>query len=137
MELKKLLKEQPTEVEAEYRPGFVVRLRYLPRKLLARAEREVVKVYRGGQLEDKGLLEILSRAVVQSIVDWRGLTPRLLYEHFNLDIDLDGIDPNIEIPCTEENKKTLVESDSEFETWVWRLVSDVRAMRNLEGELKN
>lgn len=133
--LETLIRKSPSEVEAEYCPGFWVTVRHMPRNEWLRAERSRV-VYRGGRLEDSGLMEALQQAVIRAVVNWRGLTPKILLEHFNLDLDWEQAEAlgDTEIPCTEENKRVLLLNDLDFQNWVWDICSDIRRLRQLKLE---
>ena len=69
--------------------------------------------------EDKFLLEYC-KAVIKG---WKGLKYRYLEEL--LLVDVSALDPEDELPYTQENAELLMKNSSEFDTWVTETVSDL------------
>ena len=69
--------------------------------------------------EDKFLLEYC-KAVIKG---WKGLKYRYLEEL--LLVDISALDPEDELPYTQENAELLMKNSSEFDTWVTETVSDL------------
>ena len=69
--------------------------------------------------EDKFLVEYC-KAVIKG---WKGLKYRYLEEL--LLVDVSALDPEDELPYTQENAELLMKNSSEFDTWVTETVSDL------------
>lgn len=155
MQLDKLLKERPTEVEVEYplaplgdgdeaSSGFFVTLRYvgLPELERVLGDKKVNrKVLKGNRVKDLGSVnDALRQAICRAILGWRGLTKEVLMR-LNLDLDPEAVEamPDVELPCTNENKVILLKHDAEFFRWVQDIASDINEMREIEAgeEAKN
>lgn len=69
--------------------------------------------------EDKFLVEYC-KAVIKG---WKGLKYRYLEEL--LLVDVSALDPEDELPFTQENAELLMKNSSNFDTWVTETVSDL------------
>ena len=69
--------------------------------------------------EDKFLVEYC-RAVIKG---WKGFKYRYLEEL--LLVDVSSLDPDDELPFTQENAELLMKNSSNFDTWVTETVSDL------------
>ena len=69
--------------------------------------------------ETKFLLEYC-KSVIKG---WKGLKYRYLEEL--LLVDVSALDPEDELPYTQENAELLMKNSSEFDTWVTETVSDL------------
>ena len=59
----------------------------------------------------------------KAIKGWKGLKYRYLEEL--LLVDVSALDPEDELPYTQENAELLMKNSSEFDTWVTETVSDL------------
>jgi len=73
--------------------------------------------------EEKFIVEF-TRAVVKN---WRGL--KLEHLETLLLIDMEGRDPSEELDYTEDNAEILVNSSTEFDTWLNEVVFDLDNFR--------
>ena len=69
--------------------------------------------------EEKFLLEYC-KSVIKG---WKGLKYRYLEEL--LLVDISELDPNDELPFTQENAELLMKNSGDFDTWVTDTVSDL------------
>ena len=69
--------------------------------------------------EDKFLVEYC-KAVIKG---WKGLKYQYLEEL--LLVDISALDPEDELPFTQENAELLMKNSSNFDTWVTETVSDL------------
>ena len=69
--------------------------------------------------EEKFLLEYC-KSVIKG---WKGLKYRYLEEL--LLVDISELDPNDELPFTQENAELLMKNSGDFDTWVTETVSDL------------
>jgi len=69
--------------------------------------------------EDRFLVEYC-KAVIKG---WKGFKYRYLEEL--LLVDVSSLDPNDELPFTQENAELLMKNSSNFDTWVTETVSDL------------
>ena len=74
--------------------------------------------------EEKFVTEF-SKAVIKN---WKGLT--LEYLETLLLVDIDGKDPKAELDYSIDNAETLVNSSSEFDTWLNEVVFDLDNFRS-------
>ena len=132
MELKKLMIDtKAVWVDFPGLPGFEVEVANLSKKELTslrkrctvqkfdRKTRQAVETLD----EDKFITEF-TRAVVKG---WRGLTLENL--ETLLLIDMDNKDPQEELEYTKENAEVLVNSSTEFDTWLNEVVFDLDNFR--------
>ena len=70
--------------------------------------------------EDKFLVEYC-KAVIKG---WKGFKYRYLEEL--LLVDVSALDPEDELPFTQENAELLMKNSSNFDTWVTETVSDLQ-----------
>lgn len=134
MDLKNLLKAQPTEITVEYLPGFRVTLAYIGLPELERALDGRHLIAKGGKVRDQdGVNGALRSAMVRAIKNWEGLDKDILLQ-LNLDLDPTALEAmgDAELPCTNENKVVLLRNDAIFMRWVQDLSTEIKTMRELE-----
>ncbi len=132
MELKKLIiNTKAVWVDFPGLSGFEVEVANLSRKELTglrkkclsskfdRKTRQVVE-----NLDEEKFIVEFTRAVVKN---WRGL--KLEHLETLLLIDMDGKDPSEELEYTEDNAEILVNSSTEFDTWLNEVVFDLDNFR--------
>jgi len=132
MELKKLIiNTKAVWVDFPGLSGFEVEVANLSRKELSglrkkclsskfdRKTRQVVE-----NLDEEKFIVEFTRAVVKN---WRGL--KLEHLETLLLIDMDGKDPSEELEYTEDNAEILVNSSTEFDTWLNEVVFDLDNFR--------
>jgi len=132
MELKKLIiNTKAVWVDFPGLSGFEVEVANLSRKELTglrkkclsskfdRKTRQVVE-----NLDEEKFVVEFTRAVVKN---WRGL--KLEHLETLLLIDMDGKDPSEELEYTEDNAEILVNSSTEFDTWLNEVVFDLDNFR--------
>ena len=132
MELKKLIiNTKAVWVDFPGLSGFEVEVANLSRKELTglrkkclsskfdRKTRQVVE-----NLDVEKFIVEFTRAVVKN---WRGL--KLEHLETLLLIDMDGKDPSEELEYTEDNAEILVNSSTEFDTWLNEVVFDLDNFR--------
>ena len=132
MELKKLIiNTKAVWVDFPGLSGFEVEVANLSRKELTglrkkclsskfdRKTRQVVE-----NLDEEKFIVEFTRAVVKN---WRGL--KLEHLETLLLIDMDGKDPSEELDYTEDNAEILVNSSTEFDTWLNEVVFDLDNFR--------
>lgn len=74
--------------------------------------------------EDKFIAEFTKA----TIKNWKGFKYKFL-EDFLL-VDLSKVDPNSELPYSQENAKLLISNSAEFDTWVNETVFDLDNFRS-------
>lgn len=107
--------------------GFSVDLCYLAREELVKLRKKCVstkfdrKTHRPTEEldEDKFLIEYC-KSVIKG---WSGLKYRYL-EEFLL-VDVSSLDPDDELPFTQDNAELLMKNSNSFDTWVTETVSDL------------
>jgi len=132
MELKKLIiNTKAVWVDFPGLSGFEVEVANLSRKELTglrkkclsskfdRKTRQVVE-----NLDEEKFVVEFTRAVVKN---WRGL--KLEHLETLLLIDMEGRDPSEELDYTEDNAEILVNSSTEFDTWLNEVVFDLDNFR--------
>lgn len=132
MELKKLIiNTKAVWVDFPGLSGFEVEVANLSRKELTglrkkclsskfdRKTRQVVE-----NLDEEKFIVEFTRAVVKN---WRGL--KLEHLETLLLIDMDGKDPSEELEYTDDNAEILVNSSTEFDTWLNEVVFDLDNFR--------
>ena len=108
-------------------PGMSVDLCYLAREELVKLRKKCVttkfnKKTRQPEedLDEERFLVEYCKAVIKS---WSGLKYRYLEEL--LLVDVSKLDPDDNLPHTQENAELLMRNSSEFDTWVTETVSDL------------
>ena len=128
MELKQLLVDSKTTwVEFPGLEGFEVELANLSRKELNNLRKRctVQKFDRKTRQpeehldEDKFLVEYC-KAVIKG---WKGLKYRYLEEL--LLVDISELDPDDELPYTQENAELLMKNATDFDSWLTETVGDL------------
>ena len=107
--------------------GFTVDLTYLAREELLKLRKKCVstkfnkKTHQPEEIldEEKFLTEYV-KAVIQN---WSGLKYRYLEEL--LLVDVSSLDPEDELPFTQENAELLMKNSNGFDTWVTETVGDL------------
>lgn len=140
MDIKKILKEnrQQMTIWINFQDIFKLELIYTDRqelmRMLERCKRRVWENHR--QVENFND-DRFNGELAAKIADWRGLTLSKLADLTN--IELDGSDPDIPIPCTEENKVALMEEIYGLNSFVRDTIMDIQLFRQkmLESEVKN
>ena len=126
--LKSLLTPMKTVgIEFPGMEGFEIKLTYLAREELLKLRNRSVKqvlnkrtrAYEEQLDNDKFLVEY-AKAVVKG---WKGLKYSYLEEL--LLVDVSALDPEDELPFTQENAELLMKNSSNFDTWVTETVSDL------------
>jgi len=113
-------------------------LRHVTRKDLASMrERCSKRVYRKHQAETVLDEQRFAHELAGTILDWRGLTQAVLETLFPLKpgVDLGGQ----ELPCTDANKRYMLEHAYDFDAFVIESVTDLERLREarVERETKN
>lgn len=72
------------------------------------------------ELDDEKFLIEYSKAVIKG---WKGLKFRYLEEL--LLVDISNLDPDDELPYTQENAELLLKNAADFDTWVTETVGDL------------
>ena len=137
MELKSLLvSSKTTWVEFPGLDNFEVELANLSRKeLLALRKRCTENKFnrktRGIEesLNDDKFVKEFTEATVKG---WRGL--KLVFLEDLVLVDIEGQDPEAELPYSAENAQQLVENSSEFDNWLNEVVFDLENFRTQEEE---
>ena len=107
--------------------GFSVQLTYLAREELLKLRKKCVstkfnkKTHQPEEIldEEKFLVEYV-KAVIKG---WSGLQYRYLEEL--LLVDVSSLDPEDELPFTQENAELLMKNSNGFDTWVTETVGDL------------
>ena len=107
--------------------GMSIDLCYLAREELVKLRKKCVTTKFNKQTrqpeeeldEDKFLVEYC-KAVIKG---WKGFKYRYLEEL--LLVDVSALDPEDELPFTQENAELLMKNSSNFDTWVTETVSDL------------
>jgi hypothetical protein len=107
--------------------GMTVDLCYLAREELLKLRKKCVttkfdKKTRQPEevLDEEKFLTEYVRAVIKT---WSGLKYRYLEEL--LLVDISQLDPDDELPYTQENAELLMKNSNEFDTWVTETVGDL------------
>jgi hypothetical protein len=126
LSLKSLLVPSKT-VEADYPglPGFKVSLTFLSRETLLNIRKKATKTtYKNRQpveeLDDKLFLQLYTK---NSVKGWKGL--KLSYLEQLAPVDTSGQDPDEELPYSEENALSLMQSSSNFDAFVSETVTEL------------
>jgi hypothetical protein len=132
MELKKLMVDSKAVwIDFSGLEGFSVEVANLSKKELTsirkkcteqkfdRKTRQLIE-----ELNEEKFVENFTRAVIKN---WKGL--KLSYLETLLLIDMGSEDPNKELDYSEENAETLVNSSTEFDTWLNEVVFDLENFR--------
>lgn len=121
-----ILDRSDRTVWAEYRDGFEVEIRYLPRArlrgMLDRAARREwdSKNHRATETIDG---EKFARLMAEEVVaGWRGLTPEVLKKM----VDMQSY-PDSDVPYSAEDCAELLQKAYGFDTWVQQICSDLEA----------
>tara|TARA_R100001443_G_scaffold103510_1_gene111909 strand:+ start:31 stop:465 length:435 start_codon:yes stop_codon:yes gene_type:complete len=107
--------------------GFSVELTYLAREELMKLRSKTLKqkfnkktrAFEETMDEDLFLIEYV-KAVIKN---WTGLKYKYLQEI--LLVDLGALDPEDELPFTQENAQLLMKNSSDFDTWVTESVGEL------------
>jgi hypothetical protein len=115
------------EVEVEYpsMPGFKIKLTFLSRESLVSIRKKCTKVtYKNRQaveeLDDKLFTKMYVAATIKG---WAGL--KFAYLERLAPVDLGTTDPEKELPFSEDNALTIMESSTDFDAYVSEIVSDL------------
>lgn len=133
--LEDLLRSTPTEVEAEYLPGFFVSFRYVSNPEIERVVQAQKGTFRAGKIEMKGFTDAMRMAVAGGIIGWRGLTKANLLK-MDLDLDLEKLEKAEfeELSCTQDTKLLLLKADAPFFEWVQGICTEIATMRDMKAE---
>jgi hypothetical protein len=135
MDLKSLLVDSKTTwVEFPGLEGFEVELANLSRKELVNLRKRCTqnkfnrktRQFEEQLDDDKFVIEFTSATVK----GWKGLKLKFL-EDLVL-VDIEGEDPEKELPFNEENSQLLVENSNEFDNWLNEVVFDLENFRSAE-----
>lgn len=124
--LKALIGEQKGTKWVEFKDGFELCLRYLPKQQVKRLNR----------VHPDKVEEETCRYVV---VGWRGLTARKLYEICKVDRAVSEEEMDEEIPFTLENLKDLVDAVYDLDEFIESRITDFKLFQpeNWGAQLKN
>ena len=107
--------------------GFTVDLTYLAREELIKLRKRCLKTKWDKkthqpleELDDEKFLVEYTKAVLKG---WTGLKYRYLEEL--LLVDIADLDPEDNLPYTEENAELLMKNATSFETWITETVGDL------------
>jgi hypothetical protein len=107
--------------------GMTVDLCYLAREELVKLRKRCIsqkwnkKTHQPTEeLDDEKFLVEYCKAVVKG---WSGLKYKYLEEL--LLVDVSALDPDDELPFTQDNSELLMKNASDFDTWVTETVSDL------------
>ena len=107
--------------------GMSVDLCYLEREELVKLRKKCIstkwnkKTHQPEEdLDDEKFLVEYTKAVIKG---WKGLKYRYLEEL--LLVDIADLDPDIELPYTQENSELLMRNANAFDTWVTETVGDL------------
>lgn len=107
--------------------GFKVDLTYLAREELVKLRKKCLSTKFNKKthtpeevLDEEKFIVHYTESVIKG---WTGLKYRYL-EEFLL-VDISSLDPDEELPYTEENAKTMMKNSSGFDTWVTETVGDL------------
>ena len=123
--LKGKIKDQSDRtVWAEYRDGFQIQIRYVPRAKLQRMLDRCQKREwdpKDHQLKDKLDNEKFYRMIAEEVVvGWRGLTPDVLRKMADMEEY-----PEEEVPYSVDDAAELLDKAYDFDLWVQRVCSDL------------
>jgi hypothetical protein len=126
--LKTLMKPSMTvSIEFPGLDGFEVDLCYLAREeLLALRKRCLNKKFNRSTHQAEEVLDedkFLTEYVSAIIKGWKGL--KLSYLEELLLVDTEGLDPEKELPYSQEEAEILMKNSSDFDTWVTDSVGDL------------
>ena len=133
MELKSLLVDTKTAwIDFPGLDGFELELANLSRKeLVALRKRSVTNKFDrktrifNEELDEAKFVDEFTEATIKS---WKGL--KLKYLEDLILVDLQGKNPEEEMPYTHENAKVLVENSTEFDNWLNEVVFDLENFRS-------
>lgn len=117
------------EIEFEYPldEGIFVSLCYLSREEITKIRKQCVqtkfdrKTHKPVEsLDEDKFLKMFTNSVIKG---WRGLKLKHLEEL--LLVSLGDMDPEAEVPFTEENVLTLMRNSTQFDSWVSSMVDDL------------
>lgn len=107
--------------------GFTVDVTYLAREELLKLRKKCVstKFNRKTRQPEEELNEdmFLVEYVKGVIKGWKGLKYRYLEEL--LLVDVSELDPDDELPFTQDNAELLMKNSGDFDTWVTEVVGDL------------
>lgn len=107
--------------------GMSVDLCYLAREELLKLRKKCIttKFSKKTRQPEETLDEekFLSEYVAAVIKDWSGLKYQYLEEL--LLVDVSSLDPDDELPFTQENAELLMKNSTDFDTWVTETVGDL------------
>lgn len=107
--------------------GFTVDVTYLAREELLKLRKKCLttKFNRKTRQPEEELNEdmFLVEYVKGVIKGWKGLKYRYLEEL--LLVDVSELDPNDELPFTQDNAELLMKNSGDFDTWVTEVVGDL------------
>jgi len=141
VDLKQLMETKKKEVVGwtpEFVDNFRCKVKFITRAELRRLiERCTVITYdkKTHQRVDRPDEDRLYKQLSAYILDWEGLTPETLARILPVDVsDIEG-----DIPCTENNKITLLKEAYEFDDFIRESITSLDSFeeQKLEEELKN
>lgn len=132
MELKKLMVDSKAVwIDFSGLEGFSVEVANLSKKELTAIRKKCTEQkfdrktrQLAEELNEEKFVENFTRAVIKN---WKGL--KLSHLETLLLIDMGDEDPDKELEYTEENAETLVNSSTEFDTWLNEVVFDLENFR--------
>jgi hypothetical protein len=117
--------------------GFEIELAYLDKDELQKMLRESTRIeWENHQRTEKVKDEIFVKKLLPYIKAWRGLTPDVLATLLPIDPAKIPVD---EMPCTDENKRVLIERAYGFMDFIQEKITSLTRIREAqrEAERKN
>ncbi len=120
-----LVATKETEVQYPGKPDFLIKVAFLSRETLQKLRKKCTKTtFKNHQpvesIDDDLFLKLYVQATIKG---WTGLTVNYLKDLSP--INLEGIDPNAELPYSEEEALDLMKSSAEFDRFITEQVSDL------------
>lgn len=120
-----LVPSKSVEVEYPGFPGFKINVSFLSRETLINIRKKSTKTtYKNRQpveeLDDKLFLKLYVEA---SVKGWSGL--KLSYVEQLAPVDMDGQDPNAELPFSSEEALSLMQASANFDAFVSETVTEL------------
>jgi hypothetical protein len=120
-----LVPSKTVEVPFPGYEGFTVSLSFLSREALINVRKKATKqTFKGRQIQeelnDELFLQLYASAAIKG---WKGL--KMAFVEQLAPVDMTGINPDEELPFTEENAFFLMKNSSSFDNWVSDTVTDL------------
>lgn len=120
-----LVASKSTEVEFPGKPDFKIQVSFLSRETLQSLRKKATnKTYKNHQLVETVDDELFLNLYVNSVIKgWSGL--KLSYLSELAPISLEDLDPQSELPYSEENALMLMKASTAFDNFISEQVSDL------------